>query len=299
MSLILCVGVLLIYIGCDGDVPIDVDVDGVTDIDYGVLSDQCCSATNLTKNSSNLPSIDVHCGDCCTKSIIRYKCYIVKTIGDAIGARAKIETRIGKLCAEGHPNQKTLTAHSAAWVGIQQERKHKPGGNPQLVDFAQFGYMRTRSGDIYRTVLYVELRGISSTDLRGVHIETTDGVPTEGSSHKYEVKVNPTNGNISYLYDNEEFFTYGTTYWIGKSVQYVSWQGEINGRETDMPGSNANPATFEDCYYTKANGSELGGNFNTQDFIGVTPQDSGPAQWGISYTAGENKFNIWDENLLP
>jgi hypothetical protein len=84
-----------------------------------------------------------------------------------------------------------------------------------------------------------------------------------------------------------------------KQNPFAMWQAEIEGRETDMPGTNADRCNFADCYYvipgssTRNPASFPGGSF------GVTPQTGNrPDEWGI--VVSKDDFQIWDKfPLIP
>lgn len=98
----------------------------------------------------------------------------------------------------------------------------------------------------------------------------------------------PPGGNRSYIWQNSR--------WLNRTVQFAAWQGEINGRESDMPGSVSNPCTFENCvYWKRGEGEPTWASFSTDDNIGFTQQKQSRAEeWGVSYSADE--FSIWDVN---
>ena len=89
--------------------------------------------------------------------------------------------------------------------------------------------------------------------------------------------------------------------WIGKTIRYASWTGEIDGRETDMPGTLGNKCELKQCKYKKNDGYlPWNANFGeASDIIGVTQQSgSRPDEWGIWVDTGGMTMKIWDVNPL-
>ncbi len=238
----------------------------------------------------------VTCADCCTKNpnISRYKTWAIKDIGNAIGASATIKTRYGKLCGVGFPVADTIKAQSNVFVTIQASI------NPKDIttNFIQMGYMHLREFSSVDTFVYVEFLGLVNGNeyviykIKGSSFPSI-GTPIPDSNYTYKVKFNPSSGSIFCYLDNNPVISQETSWWIGKTMRYATWQGEIDGRETDMAGTINNKCEIIDCSYIKDDYVIYNASFDMNDNIGVTPQTGNrPAEWGISYEFSNLK--IWD-----
>lgn len=84
--------------------------------------------------------------------------------------------------------------------------------------------------------------------------------------------------------------------WFGIPMNIATWQGEIAGKETDMPGTLNNPCEFNDCMVGIYGQGVRGAAFDnglTTDTLDVTPSYP-QQQWRISYTHQSNSMWIWD-----
>ncbi len=239
------------------------------------------------------------CVDCCSKGLKRYRAMAAKQYTDLIGASAYIETRYGLLCADGTPTADTAAAQQGCWVGIQDWLDPAQGLSP----FAQIGWMVQREGSVTDTFIYIEMTGAvpyANNVPIIIHQEHTPGGgsipdPVDGTTHRYEVLANPATGSVGFIYDQTVLANLdGSVHWTGVTRVWANWQGEINGRETDMPGTVSNKCSFNDCQYTQVGGVTQAVNFLTGDLIGATNRPNRPPDFGIAFVSGSSGFHIWD-----
>ncbi|MCP4703439.1 MAG: hypothetical protein GY865_02415 [candidate division Zixibacteria bacterium] len=234
---------------------------------------------------------DSQCVNCCSHDTLRFRAYAIRDFtwtGGCKSAMADIETRYGKLCGDLDKN-----AMSCAWVGIQEALIN----SAPLVYFIQAGYMKRRDAieGSTNTNVYLEI-GPYYEDGRPIHLGFTDK-PTEGSFHSYQISVNPSFGMILMRFDDEFHHQEDVSYWwTDKIMNYAVWQGEISGRETDMPGTLNDSCEFKNCRYIDSYGVYNNANFgiDVNDIIGVTTATGRQKEWGAWVDTGGTTLKIWD-----
>jgi hypothetical protein len=82
-------------------------------------------------------------------------------------------------------------------------------------------------------------------------------------------------------------------------MNYANWQGEIDGRETDMPGTYSDPCQFDNCMIKISGQGVTGASFvnsttTATDTLGVSPSYP-QEQWGIDFVPNGNSMWIWDK----
>jgi hypothetical protein len=258
----------------------------------GTLKDQIMYQTGQT--IAVVDYSDSTCSVCCTNQynggLRRYKAFAIKDLSNIVGAKAGIKTRLGSLCGDD-----SSEAQSCAWVGIQNALEG------YYTEFCQIGYMIKRwPGAYVDTSIYVEVRPIDST-LNGLWTSYDDTSLAEGQQLKYKCMTDPTKGDVDFYLEDTLLIGLTLPIWQNRTLRFAAWVGEIDGRESDMPGTKDNPCLFNDCrYILNGNPSWQGAFFDSaSDIVGVTPQKSGrPNEWGVWVESGGNNVKIWDVNPL-
>ncbi len=262
---------------------------------------------------------DTLCYECCTGDgdtvitdsgdtivgLPRYKAFAMQLYGNDIDIlSASIDTWYGRLCAEGTDSAATQDAQQGCFVGIMEH------GNQQtsLPFQVQCGWIHIRNrkylSGAETNAIYFEVtteQGKSSIDFYTI-IQGYSS-PAHGSSQQYAVyRVDDT--ILNGTYENAIFIPKRLSSWQNVSAPYATWQGEINGRETDMPGTIQNPCRFRNCRFkTESDPSSYSVSFDntlSSDTLFVTPQTGNrPNEWGIGYTQYSDSFWIWDVYPAP
>ena len=237
------------------------------------------------------------CSACCTRTLRRYAAWAIKDIDSLTGVSAEIMTFWGRLCPDY-----TKEAQTCAWVGFQNDLPPAKKTN-----FVQMGYIKKRWADgSVDSSVYIELVGrntqwdyrfeyAADDNFEGMHVDP----PSHGQLHKYRVVIDANGGGcLRFSFDGMAIRDLAASWWRDRTSRHASWRGEIDGRETDMPGTVEEPCTFEDCEYLTNDGVWHWAHFDDDDWIDVTPQWSDPDQWGIWHDPGGNTIKIWDEYPL-
>jgi hypothetical protein len=265
-------------------------LDGVGDIKRRTL----IQSAGIAQVVSYADSI---CTICCTNEsnggLSKYIATANKDLGSAIGAKARIEARYGRLCGDI-----LQSAQTGAWVGI---RNDLPGSGASWTDWCQVGYMvRRLSASYVDTFTYFEANGFPG-EYEWRFEGFADIRPVNGDTNEYVCEIDPGDGHMVYAFDADTVYDTLSAYWAGRSTRWASWEGEIDGRETDMPGTVSDPCEFLDCAYLLNDGTGFynQANFGSTDKIFVTPQSGErPDEWGIWYDRGGSTIKIWDVNPL-
>jgi hypothetical protein len=124
--------------------------------------------------------------------------------------------------------------------------------------------------------------------------------PDDYEVHKSSV-LRPDHYTVSFYVDDTLWQTQLLSYYGGVSTPYVCWEGEIRGRETDMPGLLNDKCTFYNCGCaltpdTIPHPVNFSNSWASGDTIGVTRQlGKRPNEWGArSFLT--SSFVIWDVN---
>ena len=215
-----------------------------------------------------------------------------------IGVSAEIETFWGQLCPDD-----TKEAQTGAWVGFQNDLPPAKRTN-----FVQMGYIKKRWADgTVDSSVYCEFVGrVNQWDLWFLYAIDADfpgdsvPPPGQGEFHHYQVEISSSGGGyLVFSYNGSSILNMPAPWWQGRTSRYASWRGEIDGRETDMPGTASDPCEFNDCEYKKDGFTYMSANFGeSSDWIDVTPQLKDPDQWGIWHDPGGSTLKIWDEYPL-
>jgi hypothetical protein len=246
-----------------------------------------------------IPSyMDSVCIDCCTNEknggLNRYKAFAMIRIGNVIAASASIETKYGRLCGAGTPVADTVAARQMCFAGLLEHGYPKRSLPVQ----AQCGWTHYRENGSEDKAVYVEITdGLGNIEIHYFDERSAITVPAEGDFHDYEV-TRPYDTVIVAIYD-ESYWVFPERYWLGYTMELATWQGEISGRETDMPGTWNHPCHFDRCRYRAFGGEVKSGAFvnssEAGDTLGVTPQSGNrPAEWGIGFNSGTGDFWIYD-----
>ena len=244
---------------------------------------------------------DSVCTVCCTNEanggLRRYYAGVIKDVGNAVRVSAKIATKYGWLCGQGTPTEDTVQTHSGAWVGMQ-------GNIPPATatDFIQFGYMRMRSTapqTTYMTIVFFEMSPVNA-QMNYMFIYDLPDVPEPvlGTAYYYSVELDTSSATITYAFDGYGTPFSATAWQDHATLSYVRWTGEIDARESDMPGTENDPCKFTDCRYRLSDeASPMSADFSLTDYIGVTPQKGNrPDEWATEFVLGGDELSIWDVN---
>ena len=243
---------------------------------------------------------DEWCLDCCTNEsnggLSSYKAFAMKGVDNVVAVKAYIETRYGRLCGAGTVTEAFTKAQQNCFAGIMEHAN--PEGTRPIQ--AQVGWIHLRDS-IGRidTAVYMEY---TTSAGRSVLLpwgpERGLPVPEHGTTHEYElIRMNDT--FVAYHYDGLPFTYAIEPNWADYVMTRVTWQGEIVGRETDMPGTANDPCNFSFCRY-KLEGdmnyrSAAFNNSTSTDTLDVTPQKGNrPDEWGIGYDTNTWDLWIWD-----
>lgn len=222
---------------------------------------------------------------CCTDSTEHAGWYHVGCGGivfDAITASAKIETRWGKLCGES--TNSSEYAHRGAHLNLSNSGRNI---------FAQMGYLRYRYGGEIDSAFYVEIQGNNYDRHYGSEfIVPIYGAPAEGREVTYRIEVDTTSGNWSYFIDGGLVDQFGDFAWVNTFADELSVVGEIYGRESDIPGTTANPCEFS-SYLVQFNT----GQWAWPQFDSTHVRNPDTLEWSTHLAAAS--FSIWDKRLQP
>jgi hypothetical protein len=263
--------------------------------------------------------VDSQCYDCCTGEgdtvyyaggfdigLRRYTAFAFKHVTNGIQAEARIETRYGRLCAEGSSAVTTeLDAQQNCYVALLEHAREKSYQPRQI----QCGWIQKRVKD---TVLGVEVvRNDTAVYVEWTYVPDTStlwvfgrwngvSVPNNGEAHRYEV-CRTYDTIVAARYNYQLLWASTRADWAGWDMKWVAWEGEIAGRETDMPGTLNSPCHFWDCNYADSGDSYLSSaafvNRLPDDTLDVTPQRGNRlSEWRIDYRYGTGDFWIWDVN---
>lgn len=253
---------------------------------------------------SLLDYADSSCQNCCTNhnngGLWRYSAYAIKAVNQATAVKAEIQTKWGRLCGEGTDVADTVPAHQICFAAMLEHGG--VFGGPERPRQAQVGWAHARvdTGSGYLVTLKGLWTEVSLTPDYHVGIVDPNHMPADWSYHDYRVELSEDTLVIFY-YDNYIVDTVRAPDWKHWSMMRVSWQGEINGRETDMPGTFSNRCHFDDCQYKIAGDSwwYIAAFDSTADdqAIGFTRQaHSVLEEWGIYYYDSTDQMEIWDVN---
>ena len=174
----------------------------------------------------------------CTVTSGRKYAFAIKSINTAIGVRAKIKTRYGKLTCEDE-GCSTKTAYHVVYANLS-------GTGAAGTIWAQSGFGRERNAGstAIKTYRYGEMQGA----LYKVNYDTANA-PAEGSGHLYQCELDQPSGTWTYSQDGTAWNKIADNGWKGKASDNISYPGEIFNSEDDMPGTDANKCEFTECQY--------------------------------------------------
>jgi hypothetical protein len=232
------------------------------------------------------------CLNCCTfpRDGTPFKASAIMIASDLEGVRALIDTKYGRLCGEGTALADSVSAHQACFVGMMET---VAGYGNQV----QMGWINIRNYDIGRidSGVYWEMTFSSGASL--LFFGDSIPKPAQGSYHNYEVR-RPSPDVIRFSYGGAIRAEYDVPGWANVTMQYPSWQGEIRGRETNMPGDSLDPCYFRSLAI-RQNGSwnpVYLSNDGITDELAVTRRPGIPAEWGVDHAG--NELWIWDNHPL-
>lgn len=192
-----------------------------------------------------------------------------------------------------------IDASSAAIIGIQEYITGIDVGY-----FCQIGYRKRRAnrGEIKKEV-FIEATYLDENYGYVNSPMPEIASPEEGIVHKYYVRNNGSEGSLSFMFDDNEQkkLVLPAPFWKDKIINYAVYFGEIDARESDMPGTPDNPCDIYECrvFTDKSLPTPFDVYFSSSDYISVTEQtDDRPPEWGIWYEPGGNHIKFWDTNLL-
>ncbi len=246
---------------------------------------------------------DSTCATCCSRDPwdtngekSRRYCMGARAPGSIVGVKARTKTRWGQLCGGGGS---TEAAQSNAFVLVHS--------SDDIIDppnaFMQAGYMKYRSSGATDDVQFMYVERLNLDEelpyfmplLGDMEIDSLE----EGDYHDYEVILNEARTGWRFLYDNGYVLTMGVSPepWPDTLADWVSWQTEILKRETDMPGTSADPCVFADCMYMRAGEAYTTVTFTEgQDIVRCTGIEGNPIEWDA---LGRNDtLFVWDLHPL-
>jgi hypothetical protein len=201
-----------------------------------------------------------------------------------VGAEGIVTVRLGKLCGD-----LTQTAQMGVFIGIQESQ------TVSGTAYAQVGCT------LYRdplgnedTIFYFECTPVDGVRPK-LTIEDSINTPVDGFQYQLRFMVDPSSGDAYYKLSGIDGAV-SVPSWVNRTMRYVNWAGEIDGRESDMPGTSGAPCDFYSCRYFLNNvDTSLPAAFNNNDCIECNPQVIGQ-EWGID---SQNDWVwIWDLDTL-
>jgi GT2 family glycosyltransferase len=206
----------------------------------------------------------------------------LKNIANLIGGRATITTKDPALPCE--PNA-TFYAHSAAYVSVNRPADPGPGSSKK---WGQSGYIRRRlDGGTIKYAIYFEVR--AGPDPAQYHFSYGTSPPPAGP-HSYEVDLNSAAGRWSVTIDGIAWTNWTNVGWQNLTGTYISYDGEINDLNADMPGIPSSKCKFTACQY-----KVVGGVYTNAGLVIADLNSTDKAKWNYELISGTS-FNIWDVN---
>src|SRR5579884_1939786 len=168
-----------------------------------------------------------------------------KGIAGAIGVRAKIKTRYGKVCCEDEGCSK-LDSYNVVYANITNTT-HTAASTAKMI-WAQSGFGRERDAGTtninkYR---YAEMKG-GGAAYKVLYDKANP--PAEGTVHLYECLLDPASGKWSFSQDGAVWQTFADPAWKNNSSSTIQYTGEIIDQEDDMAGTAADKCAITECQY--------------------------------------------------
>lgn len=167
-----------------------------------------------------------------------------KDIEDAIGIRAKIKTRYGKVCCEDEGCSK-LDSYNVVYANITNSKNFAASSAGMI--WAQVGYGRERhtDGNIQK-YRYAEMKGGGAAYQPFYDYPNP---PAEGSVHLYRCQLDRATGTWSYFQDGTRFAVFADPAWKNNASNSIQYTGEIIDQEDDMAGTESNKCELTECQY--------------------------------------------------
>ena len=193
----------------------------------------------------NVVNMDASCRNtCCTDSLLHEGYYYAGVGGNTPSGTTElsglIDTRYGKLCGENYDSK--AGAHAVAHLSVS---------TASVDQWAQFGYGRFRNPGLstVEAQYYYEVQGFTYQRYFGEQWVIPFPPPVEGTPHDYRLTFDPPNSRWTFYLDGVVVGFLEDVDWTNASGSQVVFEGEIYGRECDMPGTSANPCQLTGMSY--------------------------------------------------
>ncbi len=232
----------------------------------------------------------------CGPDGVRYWAFASTLHNFATGVSSDIDFETTELCAE--PGMVLQQAASRAFVGVNQEMV--VSGEPRVVRWAQFGYVRGRftdpsvipqgvsPGDVF-IALYAEVADASNGAANQEVNTGYYGGPLAGRRTFVCEQSIPTFGVWQFSYEDVPVGTLSHELWSNERGTTVTYSGETMNHWDLMVGTPSNKAEFRNCQYEIGNN----GNFMPEQFVDNDIFTSRPRMHQAE-RVGASRVNIWD-----
>jgi len=175
----------------------------------------------------------------------RHYAFAFKNLAGAVGVRAKIKTRYGKVCCEDE-GCSTLDSYCVVYANITNRTKTSASSAKMIWAQTGFGRERDNGTTNINKYRYAEMKG-GGTAYKVLYDK--DHPPAEGSVHLYQCVVDPATGTWTYTQDGDNWNTFADPAWKNNASDSLQYTGEIIDQEDDMAGTDADKCEITECQY--------------------------------------------------